>query len=157
MTDGLGAAAALAPALGPWVAGSILLTALLRAWQPFRKMKVDRDGELVATLITRVEKLETDLAGTRESLEAQLRLERAKHNGVMALMRHRLNNVTACLDALLMLLEHDPSRAAEAVKRIKEMRGRQAELEASEKNAVIAASIAAAAHAVAPVDEADLT
>lgn len=147
---------ALAPALGPWMGGAVLIAVLLRAWQPFQKMKVDRDGELVSTLIARVEKLETDLAGTRESLEAQLRLERAKHNGVMAVMRHRLNNVTACLDALLMLLEHDPSRAAEAVQRIKEMRGRQAELEASEKNAVIAASIAAAAHAVAPVGEADL-
>lgn len=137
-------AVALAPALGPWIGGAGVAAVLLRAWQPFRKMSLDRDGTLVATLIARVEKLEADLATVTRNFEVKIEHERASYSALMAMMRHRLNNVQACLDALLMLLKHDPTRAAEAVQRIEEMRNRHAKIEAQERAEIEAARIVAA-------------
>lgn len=134
-------ALALVPALGPWFGAGVLVAILLSSWKPFQKMKVDRDVTLVATLIARVEKLETDLTAVTRSLEDKLERERAAHDSLIGMMRHRLNNVQACLDALLMLLKHDPSRAAEAVALIEDMRTRQTLYEAQEAAAIAAARI----------------
>lgn len=96
-------------------------------------------------LLARVTALES--ANTAQGLRFET--ERAQHEATMAVMRHRLNNMTMCLDALLLLIEQDPSKAADAAVKIREMRAQQMAAEAAEKAAVRAATIAATA-SVAP-------
>lgn len=69
--------------------------------------------------------------------------ERSRHEAERKIDRHRINNLTQCLDALLMLLEVAPDKASEHVAKIKEMRERQAANETVEKAAVQAAAITA--------------
>ena len=94
---------------------------------------------------TAEEKLRDDLISRVEKLERQGEEERARHEAVVAIMRHRLNNVTQCLDALLMLIEQDPLKAQEAAARVREMRSRQEAAEAAEKTALHIANITAKA------------
>ena len=84
---------------------------------------------------------EADLLRERASEMAAMRERLEKLEAERAVDRHRLNNVTACLDALLMLLETAPEKAAEHVKRIKELRAAQMQAEAEEKGQIMAASI----------------
>lgn len=110
----------------------ILLGIAIRQVNPWRKQTIEADQKLRDDLLNRVEKL-----------EGILERKDALHAAERALDRHRINNVTQCLDALLLLLEQDPSKAAEAVSRIKEMRARQLEAEALEKATIHAAEIVA--------------
>ena len=126
-------------AAGAWMTALVvgLSTALgvwLRQIGPWRKIKVGADERLRDDLIGRVEKLENMLAK-----------KDAIHSAERALDRHRINNLTACLDALLLLIEQDPSKSAEAASRIREMRNKQVQAEALEKATVQAATIAAEA------------
>ncbi len=92
-----------------------LLGVVIRSMLPYRKGLID-------TLSERVTSLEAQLESTRTSLEAKLDEERARHDAEMQIMRHRLNNEAQSLEALLLLLEANPSRVVESVAAIKQMR-----------------------------------
>src|SRR4051812_36637739 len=94
-----------------WGAFMVLLGIIVRQVGPWRKQSHDSEKEFRDGLIKRVEKL-----------ERTLEVERKMHQAERALDRHRLNNVTQCLDALLLMLEAAPDKAAEIVARIKTMR-----------------------------------
>jgi chromosome segregation ATPase len=104
--------------------GSLLVT-IVRTRPTREKIANEREANL---LHERADEMD----GMRERM-AVLEAERAVD-------RHRINNLTACLDALLLLLETAPERAAEHVSRIKEMRAMQMTAEAAEKGAIHAAS-----------------
>lgn len=103
---------------------------MVRQWVPLRKIKVDAE-----------QKFRDDLADRVTKLEALLEKKEADHAAEIATMRHRLNNVSQCFDALLMLIKADPGRASDWVKQIEDMRARQLVAEAAEKGAVHAAKI----------------
>lgn len=128
-------AIALVPSLGPWFGAATLVAILLKAWQPFKMMAIGQAESHNERLIARVAKLEDD-AGRFNERQAT---EREQHAALIQLMRHRLANMTMCLDALLMLLETAPERVGESVVRIKEMRARHEAMELTEKVAVTAA------------------
>lgn len=111
-----------------------------------RELEKAADEKLRDDLIKRVDRLERQLENERGRQE----VERARHEATLQVMRHRLNNSDQCLDALLLLLEAAPDRAADAVSRIKEMRSRHREAEAIEKAAIRAAEMAAAELAAMP-------
>jgi len=123
--DGLTAAGVLVAIVG-------ILGLIIRHIGPWK-----RQAEEVA------ERLRTDLIRRVERLERTLDIERAIHKAERSLDRHRLNNVTQCFDALLLLIEMAPERATEAVQKIKHMREAQLMAEAEEKALVRAAEIAA--------------
>lgn len=100
--------------------------ALVRAWPSIRKLNNEREANLL-------EERAADVKDLRERL-ARVEAERAVD-------RHRLNNVTQCLDALLLLIEQDPNKAKEAASKIREMRADQMKAEAVEKGAISGASI----------------
>ena len=56
---------------------------------------------------------------------------------------HRINNLSQCLDALLLLIKQDPAKAAEAAENVMAMRERQLQRESEERAAIRAAAIAA--------------
>nr|AGU09929.1 hypothetical protein [uncultured organism] len=135
-----------------WSAGLLSLLNLIVggavvAWikQRPRMRELEQTGEktLQDGLLARVTALEA--ANTNQSLRFEA--ERAQHEATMAVMRHRLNNMTMCLDALLLLIEQDATKAADAAVKIREMRARQMAAEAAEKATVHAATITAAAAA----------
>jgi hypothetical protein len=105
---------------------------IVRQVGPWKKQAAEAEQRLREDLIKRVEKLERSLDR-----------ERIRHNAERALDRHRLNNVTQCFDALLMLIEMNPEKSAEAVVRIKKMRATQVLAEAEEKAIIRAAEIEA--------------
>lgn len=123
----------------PWTAGGVLVIAfsmlglLIRQIGPWKKQVSEAEDHIRSDLIRRVERLERTLDS-----------ERAIHKAERSLDRHRLNNVTQCFDALLLLIEMAPERASEAVQKIKEMRAAQLRAEAEEKAVIRAAEIAAA-------------
>lgn len=114
------------------IAALSLLGLLIRQIGPWKQQADRVAAELRNDLLRRVEKLERTLDR-----------ERVRHNAERALDRHRLNNVTACFDAMLLLLELNPDRAPEIVGKIKDMRARQMMSEAEEKAIISAAAIAA--------------
>lgn len=88
--------------------------------------------------------LERDEMGDRLArMEKMLSRQQTRHNAERALDRHRLNNITACFDALLMLLKANPDKSDEAVKMIEDMRAKQLLAEAEEKAIIRAAEIKA--------------
>lgn len=89
------------------------------------------------------EHLRDDLLRRVQRLEKTLDRERLRHNAERSLDRHRLNNVTQCFDAMLLLIEMNPDKASEVVHKIKEMRSSQILAEAEEKAIIRAAEIAA--------------
>lgn len=117
-------------AAGAWTAAILLAGVLIRQIVPWRKQNIDAEQRLREDLLARVEKL-----------ESTLERERARHDAERALDRHRLNNVTQCFDAIILMLEATPERAQEIVTRIKEMRSTQMRAEALEKAAIHAAEI----------------
>lgn len=119
-------------AAGAWASFLALMGIIVRQVGPWRKQSIEAEQRLRDNLLARVEKL-----------ERVLDRERVRHEAERALDRHKLNNVTQCLDAVLLMLEAAPERAAEIVARIKMMRGDQRQAEALEKAAIHAAEIAA--------------
>jgi hypothetical protein len=119
------------------VAGLSLFGLLIRQIGPWRKQVTDEETQFRQQLIGANEAL----TGRIEKVEKILNRERIRHNAERALDRHRLNNITACFDATLILLEMNPERAAEVVAKIKEMRAAQMVAEAEEKAIIRAAEI----------------
>jgi ABC-type multidrug transport system fused ATPase/permease subunit len=88
--------------------------------------------------------LERDEMGDRLArMEKTLSRQQIKHNAERALDRHRLNNINACFDSLLMLLKANPEKSSEAVQMIEDMRAKQLLAEAEEKAIIRAAEIRA--------------
>lgn len=86
--------------------------------------------------------LERDEMGDRlYKMEKTLSRQQTKHNAERALDRHRLNNIQACFDALLLLLKANPDKSSEAVAMIEDMRAKQLMAEAEEKAIILAAEI----------------
>jgi light-regulated signal transduction histidine kinase (bacteriophytochrome) len=117
-------------AAGAWGSFLVLLGIIIRQVGPWRKQSIDAGQRLRDDLLRRVEKLERELDR-----------KEVRHQAERALDRHKLNNVTQCLDALLLLLEAAPEKAAEIVGKIKEMRSGQIKAETLEKAAIHAAAI----------------
>lgn len=125
--------------LGGGVAG-----AWIKLRPKMREVKLTAEEKLRDDLITRVQKLEAD----KGAQDARLEAERARHDAQMAIMRHRVNNSEACLDALLMLLKTSPDKVSEAVVHIEQMRARQQQEVAIERGAQIGAAIASTSQAM---------
>ncbi len=88
--------------------------------------------------------LERDDMGDRlNRMERSLFRQQLRHNAERALDRHRLNNITQCFDAVILLIETNPEKSPEIIARVKEMRATQIIAEAEEKAAIRAAEIAA--------------
>jgi hypothetical protein len=117
---------------GVWIAVITLLGILARQIVPWKKQVEMSEAQFRSDLIIRVRKLERDIES-----------ERAIHKAEQSLDRHMLGNITQCFDAMLMLVEMNPDRAADIIVTIKEMRGRQMKAEAEEKALIRAAVIAA--------------
>jgi hypothetical protein len=127
------------------VAGSVitamlaLLGIIVRQVIPWRRADAEAEAAFRGELLAR----ENALTARVTKLEHTLNRERLRHNAERGLDRHRLNNITQCFDAILMMLEMNPDRSQEIVKKIKEMRATQMVAEAEEKAAIRAAEIAA--------------
>ncbi|UAK25508.1 hypothetical protein [Sphingomonas nostoxanthinifaciens] len=77
-------------------------------------------------------------------LKAEIATMRASHDAEIGIMRHRANNATMCIDALLMLLKAAPDKVADHIETIAAMRERHRQEEAVEKGTAAGAKIIAA-------------
>jgi len=109
-----------------------VLTLIIRQIGPWRKQRDEAEEKLREALSKRVSKL-----------EKQLERQQARHEAERSLDRHKINNLTQCLDAVLMILDAAPEKTAEVVGKVKEMRETQIAAEAIEKAAIHAAEIVA--------------
>lgn len=119
-------------AAGAWASFLALVGIIVRQVGPWRKISVDAETVFRDNLIARVEKLERDLQRKDQEGEQLRRL----HNAERAVDRHRINNLQQCFDAMLMMIDAAPEKAAEIVTKIREMRAEQLKAEALEKAAV---------------------
>jgi hypothetical protein len=117
-------------AAGAWASFFALIGLIVRQLGPWRKLSIDAEKAFRDDLIKRVTKLE-------KTLERQ----RLRHEAERGLDRHRLNNVTQCFDAMMMMLKASPEKAAEIIAHIEQMRANQLKAEALEKAAIHAALI----------------
>lgn len=121
--------------------GGGILVAIVKAWPQLKKIAAEREASAAKIANEREANLLTERAEEMKEMRAQMAAMEAERQ----IDRHRINNLTQCLDALLMLIEQDPSKAAEAAKRIKDMRVAQMAAEAAEKGAVASAKVQGAA------------
>lgn len=125
-----------------WALALAVITALIKGWPAI----VDATSRAKAALgdrrVSRIEKLEAKIEEQRASYEAEI-----------SILRHDLNNVSTCLDALLLLLETAPEKAQEHVARIKAMREKQAMAQSAEKATIRAARIVSASTVLKDLDE----
>lgn len=148
-----------------WGVGLIaLVSMLLRQVGPWRKQISDAENTIRQELHTQITAFKEDLQKERlehatemrafnlerdemgdrlAAMERKLSRQEIRHNAERALDRHRLNNINACFDALLLLLKANPEKSAEAVQMIEEMRAKQLLAEAEEKAIIRAAEIRA--------------
>jgi hypothetical protein len=148
-----------------WAVGLVaLVTMLLRQVGPWRKQISDSEHTLRTELHFQIDQLKEDMHRERLEhatemrafnlerdemgdrlfrMEKMLSRQEIRHNAERALDRHRLNNINACFDALLLLLKANPDKSAEAVKMIEEMRAKQLLAEAEEKAIITAAELRA--------------
>lgn len=117
-------------AAGIWAGVITLLGIIVRQVVPWRGQAIDAEQQFRDGLLARVEKLERDL----ERKEQQMIAARRLHNAERAVDRHRINNLQACFDAFLMMIDTTPEKAAEVAAKIREMRAAQMEAEAIEKS-----------------------
>jgi hypothetical protein len=117
-----------ATTVGLWAAIVGVLGIFVRQIVPWRKQDSDAEARFRDTLIKRIERLERQ----------QIRVDAEKR-----LLIHKLRNVTACFDAMLMMLEMNPDRGPEIVAKIKEQRAAQMLAEAEEAAIISAAAIEA--------------
>lgn len=146
------------------VAGFGLLGVLLRQVGPWRKQLSEAEESFRAELNTQIAALKEDILKERlehatemrafnlerdhlndrvAKMEKQYTRQQLRHNAERALDRHRLNNINACFDALLLLLKAAPEKSQESVTMIEEMRAKQLIAEAEEKAIIRAAEIEA--------------
>jgi hypothetical protein len=119
-----------ATSVGVWIAALSLVGLLIRQIIPWKKLTSDAEAKLRDDLIRRV-----------GNLERSLERERNRHDAERRLLHHQLNNVTACFDSLLLLIETSPEKAKEVAAKIKAMRSAQLIAEAEEKAIIMAAAL----------------
>lgn len=117
-------------AAGIWVAALGFLGLLARQFVPWKKQASEAEARLRDSLIRRVERL-----------EARLDRQQARHDAEKRLLTHKLRNMTANFDSMLMMLEMNPDRGPEIVAKIKEQRARQMLAEAKESAIIYAAEL----------------
>lgn len=117
-----------------WLLTFAVLAAIIRGWPAIQDAATRAKTALGDRRLSRIEKL-----------EAKIEQQSVAHQAEVKILRHQLNNVNSCLDAILLLIEAAPERASEHVKRIRAMRAEQTEAERAEKNAIQSAKIVAAA------------
>jgi hypothetical protein len=139
MLSGIGSALASSFERAPWGWGLLLavITALIKGWPAIVDATSKAKTALGDRRLSRIEKL-----------EAKIDFQNASHEVEVALLRHQLNNVIGCLDALLLLIEAAPEKAAEHAARIREMRKEQSATETVEKATIRGARAAVADAAI---------
>lgn len=138
-------------AITGWVVGLLaFFGVVIRQLGPWRKQITETEErlrkELSEALKTERQEHQKERLELREAivrLETKITEERILHNAERALDRHRLNNITACFDAMLLLVETNPDKASEIVVKIKDMRAAQILAEAEEKAIIRAAELTA--------------
>ena len=110
---------------------------LVKTWLDHKRAARRATDEVAMTLVGR-------LTQRMESVEANAAQERALCDANLAVLRHRVNNLSGSFDGLLLLIEAAPERAGEFVTRIKERRAEQERTEAAEKANVAAVALAIA-------------
>lgn len=123
---------------GVWIAALTLIGIFIRQVVPWRKQEADSEAQFRDALIRRV-----------ENLESKIERQEARHKAEQGLSNHKLRNMTACFDAMLMMLEMNPERGPEIVIKIKQMRADQMKAEARESAIIRAAELSSANEAVA--------
>lgn len=122
---------------------AFVLGVIARQIVPWMKEGHDSEARLRDTLIARVERLE-------------IRLERQqiRHDAEKRLLTHKLRNMTANFDSMLMMLEMNPDRGPEIVAVIKAQRAAQMLAEAREAAIISAAELGMADEDIARGEEA---
>lgn len=140
--DALGGTLGSSIARAPWGWGVLIILVgfFVRLRPIMAKLAQDREASLLAGRAAD----NAELRGRVEELERRLEQDRTQFETQRMIDRHRINNLTQCLDALLMLLEVAPEKAAQHVAKIKEMRTQQTHNETLEKSTVQAAAVATA-------------
>jgi hypothetical protein len=126
----------------PWGWGLFLSVtyALIKGWPAIADATLKAKMALGDRRTSRIEKLENKIDQQRVSYEAEI-----------GVLRHGLNNVTACLDALLLLIEAAPEAAREHAAKVRKMMADQAATQKREKEVILAARIIGAnAEAIDP-------
>lgn len=113
------------------------LVSFIRSRPSLKKIDADREANLLSERAKEMQEMRERM----EKLEAMLDLKERQHEAERSVDRHRINNLSQCLDALLLLIEQDPTRAAEAAAKIRAMRAEQLEREAKERAVIQAAAI----------------
>lgn len=114
------------------VLGSVGLGGMLKTWLDYRRGMRQGTDEVAMGLVDKLTK-------RVETLEREQAHERAVCDANLKVMRHRLNNVAATFDSLMMMIELAPDRASEIIKLVKERRAAQETMEGMERAAVAAA------------------
>jgi hypothetical protein len=112
---------------GFWIVLVGFLGAVVRQIVPFKKQANDAEVRLRDALIERVSRL-----------EVRLDRQQIRHDAEKRLLTHKLRNMTANFDAMLLMLEMNPDRGPEIVVAIKDQRARQMVAEAQESAAIYA-------------------
>lgn len=142
---------------GIWTVALGIVTLIIRQIGPWRKQITETEERLRAELSTALSnerashraELAANAAERAEMCERLAKMERtlsrqqASHTAERALDRHKFTNITACFDAMLLLLEMNPEKGPEIVAKIKAMRAAQMRAEAEEKAIIRAAVILA--------------
>lgn len=146
------------------VAFVAFISLLVRQVGPWRKQLSDAEDSIRVELHAQIDKLKEEMRAERlehatemrafnlerdemgdrlARMEKLMRRQEIRHNAERALDRHRLNNINACFDSLLLLLKANPDKSAEAVQMIEDMRAKQIVAEAEEKAIITAAELRA--------------
>jgi hypothetical protein len=120
----------------------VLLGVLVKQWVPWRTQKDNAEQKAQALRDAAEQRLRDDLVKRVDVLEKTLDRERTMRAAEASLERHKINNLTQCLDAVLMVLEAAPEKTTEVVAKVRAMRDAQLRAEAEEAGAIHAAYIA---------------
>lgn len=115
---------------GVWVAIIGVIGLVVRQVVPWRKQESDAEARLRDSLIERVQRLED-----------RLDRQQVRHDAEKRLLIHKLRNMTANFDSMLMMLEMNPDRGPEIVSKIKQQRAAQMVAEAKESAVIYAAEL----------------
>lgn len=118
-------------AAGVWIAALGVLGLLIRQVVPWRKQESDAEARLRDSLIERIQRLED-----------RLDRQQVRHDAEKRLLIHKLRNMTANFDSMLLMLEMNPDRGPEIVAKIKAQRAAQMLAEAKESATIYAAEMA---------------
>jgi soluble cytochrome b562 len=114
------------------------LVSFIRSRPSLRKIDSEREANLLSERAKEMQEMRKRI----ERLEAAAEQKDAQHEAEIARYRHRINNLDAAFNALLMLLKQGVS-VPEAVEAIEKMRVEQLKREAAEGAAIKAAKIRA--------------